>query len=209
VSYAVRNIAWLRALSIVAGLFAIPYFLFREVSDWSAIFWQGLFISVNIVNLIDIYVKRKPLQLNEKEKDLHSTVCMDLSSYQLRKLVRAGNWQTIQEGEMLTRLGKPVETLWLLTRGYADVSIGGRTVMVLAENNFIGEMSFLSGEVATADVKAGKQLHCLVWSQEELTVLFAGAPEIASLFRGILSKDIVQKLKLHALEKAASERQSG
>jgi len=56
-------------------------------------------------------------------------------------------------------------------------------------------MSFLTGDTATADVRASEPSRVLVWSQERLNELLDKRPTLAFKIRGILGRDVVGKLR--------------
>lgn len=57
-SYAVKDIRWLRCLTIVATALCIPYYL--AFSRYEAIMWSGLFLAINITRLV--LLVRKPCE---------------------------------------------------------------------------------------------------------------------------------------------------
>ena len=201
-SYSVRSMIWLRILSILAASLAIPYFLFRETSDWSAILWQSLYILVNTINLIDLVIKMRPFKLTQEEQFLQEGVLKTLSSSQIRNLVNKGTWQSYDSGEKLISFNQPVDKLILITQGNADARIEGTSVMTVKGGDFIGEMSFLTGNAASADVVAGQNLRALAWKQDELKAYLTKESKVDALLQGILSSNVVKKLNQHAIEKA-------
>lgn len=68
---------------------------------------------------------------------------------------------------------------------------------LIGPKQFIGEMSFLTGHRATADVVATDTCRVLVWSQESLSEALAKLPGLAFKIRGILGRDVVAKLRAH------------
>lgn len=76
-----------------------------------------------------------------------------------------------------------------------DVFVEDRVIARLTPGQFIGEMSFLTGDKATADVRASEPSRVLVWSQEHLNELFNKKATLAFKIRGILGRDVVGKLR--------------
>ena len=73
--------------------------------------------------------------------------------------------------------------------------------MTVTGGDFIGEMSFLTGNAASADVEA-QNLRALVWKQDELKAYLSKESKVEALLQGVLSSNVVKKLNQHAIEKA-------
>ena len=61
ISYLVRDILWLRVLTIFAGLSLLPFYC--HCSDhilWAPIGWNALFISVNLIQIGILLRERRP-----------------------------------------------------------------------------------------------------------------------------------------------------
>jgi hypothetical protein len=69
-----------------------------------------------------------------------------------RHLVDQGVWISGKAGDMLTREGEPVDHLYYLAEGAAQVLCRGVEVGRCGAGDLIGELTVLSGETATATV---------------------------------------------------------
>ena len=58
-SYFVRDILWLRVLTVVAALCLIPYFYFRAAPIMPVIYWNAFFIALNIYWIIRLMAERR------------------------------------------------------------------------------------------------------------------------------------------------------
>ena len=58
-SYYVRDILWLRVLTVVAALCLIPYFYFRAAPIMPVIYWNAFFIVLNVYWIIRLVAERK------------------------------------------------------------------------------------------------------------------------------------------------------
>ena len=70
-----------------------------------------------------------------------------------RALLNLGSWETLKAGTQLTTRGERPHDLVFLSRGEAIVSIADHRVARIPEGHFIGEMSLLGDELASADVR--------------------------------------------------------
>ncbi len=64
-SYSVRDILWLRILTVVAALFLIGYFYFRADPLLAAIYWNLLFIALNLFWIGRLLWERRPIKLSQ------------------------------------------------------------------------------------------------------------------------------------------------
>lgn len=197
-SYLVRDILWLRVLSVAAGLSLLPYYCNCGSHPlWAPITWNLLFTFVNLVQIAVLVAERWPRRLAGPERDLHESVFSDLSVGEFLRLVKKGSWRTVPAGERVVEQGTVVGDMMILTEGRMEVRVDGRVIADLEPRQFIGEMSFLSGNRAAADVVAVEACRVLAWPQPLLTKLFEKNPGLAFKIRGVLGRDMVAKLRAH------------
>ena len=197
-SYLVRDILWLRVLTILAGLSLVPFYC--HCSDhilWAPIAWNVLFMTVNVVQIGILLRERRPRRLGGAEQELYDTVFADLAPGEFRRLMTVAQWRDISTGSMIVEQDSVVADMMVLKQGGFDVRVGDRVIARLQPGQFIGEMSFISGEKATADVVATEPSLVLVWAQESLNSLLEKKPSLAFKIRGILGRDVVAKLRSH------------
>jgi CRP-like cAMP-binding protein len=195
-SYLVRDILWLRILTIFAGLSLLPFYC--NCSDhvlWAPIIWNLLFMAVNSVQIAILLRERRPKPLGGSEQELYDKVFADLAPGEFRRLLRHGDWKDVEAGTLLVQKDTVVSDMMVLKQGAMDVFVEDRVIARLTPGQFIGEMSFLTGDKATADVRASQPSRVLVWSQERLNELLDNKATLAFKIRGILGRDVVGKLR--------------
>src|SRR6516164_5723253 len=69
-SYSVRDILWLRILTIVAGVLLIPYYYLQSKPLWIAISWNLVFVGINLFWVARLLLERRSVQLTEDEQRL-------------------------------------------------------------------------------------------------------------------------------------------
>ena len=197
-SYLVRDILWLRVLTILAGLSLLPFY--GSCSDhilWAPIAWNLVFMTVNLVQIGILIHERRPQLLAGPEQALYRQVFPDLTPGEFRRLMKLGEWREIANGSTIVRRDSVVLDMLVLREGRLEVRAAGGVIAQLKPGQFVGEMSFLSGEKATADVIATEPSRVLAWSQESLNELLEKKPALAFKIRGILGRDVVAKLRAH------------
>ena len=198
ISYLVRDILWLRVLTIFAGLSLLPFYC--HCSDhvlWAPIGWNALFISVNLIQIGILLRERRPRRLDGPEQELYDNVFSELTPGEFRQLLKVGEWREIETGTTVVQRDTVVRDIQVLQRGALEVRSAGGVIDRDTPGQFVGEMSFLSGEKATADVVAIEPSLVFVWPQESLNKLLDKKPALAFKIRGILSLDVVAKLRNH------------
>ncbi len=118
----------------------------------------------------------------------------------VKRLLRCGTWRTFEAKETLVHQGVHLDRLILIEKGEAVVLLGGRIVSRLSTGKFVGEISYLSGEMATATVVATEPTHCLIWRKEALGKLLERRPELVSVIHAAIGKDLVAKTAARNLE---------
>ena len=196
-SYLVTNMYWLRALAIVAlSLEGIYFYFSANTQLWVGIGWIVVFVSINIVQLAIMGQNRLRIHFNADERLLYRSRFSRLDPVAFDQLARSGAWQDLPAGTVLAREGSDVECLYLLVRGTARVDSAGRTVATLQPGSFAGEMSFLSGEPATATVTALEPCRVFSVPQERLHLLLQKHEGINLVLQELFGHDLVHKLRV-------------
>lgn len=193
-AYLVRDMAWLRAITILAASSTLPYFYFQATPLYSAMGWQITFILINAFNLTLLLLQRRPIQLSEKEAWLHKTTLRLLKPRMMRKLLQQGQEQQAAPGERLISQGQKLDTLLLLLSGKVSIHIDGQPRATLQPGDFMGEMSFITGQVTSADVVAQEDVEFIEWPRATLERLYLRNPQIKDALQGAIGMDLANKL---------------
>jgi Popeye protein conserved region len=203
-SYLVKDILWLRVLTVVAGLLLLPYYFMQPVPLWPAIAWSGVFLAVNVVQIKVLLFERRPIHLTDDERRLYQLVFKNLSPRQFARLLRLGAWQDVEPTTRVIEHGAPLERLIVVSAGELSVEADGQRKAVLGAGQFAGEMSFVTGEIPLADVVATGPARLLVWKSPDLARFLAGKEELRLALHTAIGADLVRKLRGSAAEPAAA-----
>ena len=194
-SFLVKDILWLRVVSILASLFSVFYNYFIPIEPmWLAINWNIVFVLVNIYHIAIIIYEKRPVHMDDKNNELYETLFKDLTPVEYLKISKAAIWKTFKSGEVLTRQEHLVPDLVLIYNGTIDVSVGGKKVAVLKDGQFVGEMSFLTEKSATATCIVKHDAECLVWKQREFKELLKRNPSLYFSLQTLLSAQVSSNL---------------
>ena len=74
VSYFTRDILWLRVFTVIAASCLAGYFYFGFISLLPAVYWNLVFIVLNLYWIVRLIFERWRVRLNEAEERLHKPV---------------------------------------------------------------------------------------------------------------------------------------
>jgi hypothetical protein len=193
-----KDVLWLRLLSIAASLTEMAYFYWAPAEPiWVYLFWNGLFVVANSIHVSLLLRENKALSLSPEEYQLKAQLFAGLETALLRKVLRSGRWENVAGGHALTIQGQPVEDLMLIFRGSVAVERDGQRLAQLKDFQFIGEMSFFTGEPASATVTTLSQTRLFRWSQRQLHFLLENHPKLHSQLVSLVNRDLLRKLNPH------------
>lgn len=195
-SYVVTNMFWLRALAVTSLGFESVYLYFGANSPlWVGIGWNVVFVTINVVMLVLLVRERMRLRLTESEAVLHRGLFADFDPLQFARLLTIGRWVDVPKAARLTIEGQPVDEVLVLARGLAKVDVAGRIVAILQPGAFIGEMSLVTNEHASATVTTLEPSHLFAVPKDKLQALLAKDPALQSGLHRLIGRDLATKLR--------------
>jgi len=198
VSFAVRDVFWLRCLSIAGSLTQIIYELNAEHGRMITVGWHTIFICIHLYRIMRMVLGERAVKFTADERELYGTLFRNFTKLEFMKLMRAGQWKMAEpdsETAVLAREGRTLDSVMLIFHGMADVQVGGKTVAQLRDGQLIGEMSFLTGEPASATVVATQPTRYLAWKKDDLRMLRTRNPSLRFAMDAVIGTDLSRKLK--------------
>ena len=191
-SFLVKDILWLRIVSILASLFSVFYNWVIPIEPmWIAIHWNFVFIILNLYHIAVIIYEKRPIKMAPKDKELYETLFKDLSPVEYLKISKVAQWKKYKSGETIIRQDHLVPDLILIYNGTVDVVVENKKVAELKDGQFVGEMSFLTEKTATATCIVKHDTECLVWKQPEFKDLLKRNPSLYYTIQSLLSNQLV------------------
>ena len=130
--------------------------------------------------------------------------CLD--DAQLENVLQRARVNHFGRGERVIEEGAPGDSMFILLRGTAQVSVAqngaGIRVGVLRSGDCFGEMSLLTGEPRTATVRAEGDCEVLEISKSVMAEVFQSAPECLNQLSELLAK---RKLETEGIVKDATQ----
>ena len=113
---------------------------------------QGSWIVLSLVGIARFYILSHMARFSDEEKHLLENAFPNLDKVTSRKLLNLGSWRSAEPNEVLTEIGIPIPYLCFLTEGSASVFVNDRKVADVKSDTYIGDITALSGDPATATV---------------------------------------------------------
>ncbi|NOZ31553.1 MAG: cyclic nucleotide-binding domain-containing protein [Alphaproteobacteria bacterium] len=202
-SMMMRNIVWLRVLAIASALATIYYrsvFVFDPVS----IVWQVIFISVNVIQLAIIAMENRRIRLENREQDFLNRAFPQVRKSSARALLTIGKWVELAKDSLLTVQGGPVNRLQFVSAGRVRIEKDGVPVAICGPGDFVGEMSFITGEPATATAIADDAVTILAFERPILHKLLDADTELRLALETSFNRNLVEKLAKSNAAKSTS-----
>jgi hypothetical protein len=194
ISYLVKDILWLRLLTVVAGSVLLAYYVLLPVPLWAAIGWNVVFLAINLRQIRVLLLERRPVRLTPDELRLHQLAFRSLTQREFAKLLRIARWESIAADHRFVSKGQPLDRIMVIADGRACVEIAGATGVELRPGCFVGEMSFLTGQTPNADVVATEPTRLVTWPQSELKAFLGRDAELRAIVQMAIGEDLVAKL---------------
>ena len=193
ISYLVRDILWLRFLTVIAGATLLPYFYVNNL--WPPIIWGFVFIAVNLWQIRVLLLERRPVQLSEIEQHLYLMTFRALKPREFLKLLKIATWKKAEPEDHLVESGQELDNMMVVYSGSLDVEVNGKSVATLDEGCFVGEIAFLTGEQPSANVVVTESTSYVSWPSKQLHEFLASNPELRASWQFLIGADLAAKLK--------------
>jgi hypothetical protein len=195
-SYLVKDILWLRFITIVAGFVLLASYVLRPAPDWPAVYWNLLFSAINGYQIVLLLLERKPVLLTADEQEVYKLAFRSLTLREFAKLMKLAQWEAAPTGTHIVESGKAPDRMLVIVDGEAAVEVGGRAVARLRSGQFAGEMSFLTGKAPNADVVAVAPTRYVSWKQTELKTALERSADLRAAWQMVIGTDLVGKLQV-------------
>ncbi len=194
-SYLLKDILWLRVLTVIAATCLIPFFYFRPEPLLIAIYWNIVFTGINLYQIWVLLLERRPVSLSQKEQVLYQAAFRSLTPREFLKLINIASWKTAESGEQLVNEGEVSDKVLVIYEGKVSIVANNESIAFIGDGYFVGEMSFLTGEPTAAGAVADEPTEYVCWSVSELQTFLSKHPELLSAFQRVISQDLVHKLR--------------
>ena len=194
-AFMVRDILWLRILTVVAAACLIPYFYFQPEPLLTPIYWNLVFTALNIFWITRLLLERRPVKLNEEEQRLCELVFRTMTPREMIKILKLASWQSAVAGECFVERGKPLDRLMVIYSGKACVEVDGKNVTELQPGQFIGSISYITEETAPANIVSLEPTRYVSWPKSKLQDFMKKNPDLHTALKTTLAIDLTRWLQ--------------
>ncbi len=211
VSYTMRDIKWLRIITVIAC--SVDLFIYYNIRPGQPLWVQFLFtigfIAINAYQLVLIYRESRQVHFAGDEAFLYRTVFNAMTPGEFKRLLGIGRLESADAGSTLLHHGERVAAVSVLVSGSAAIFVERRLLGMVRPGGFVGEMSYVSGQPASADVVVEEPTRVFTLPCAELDRLREAYPDMYIKITGIFGKDIAEKLRSTSQSLHASNASSG
>ena len=173
-SYIMRDILWLRVLTVVSLGFEVPYFYFQPDPLWDGIGWDAAFILINVYWIGRLAYERRPVNFTADQKRVWETALHRLHPRHARKLFKLAEIKSVAAKETIATRGETLHELSLITEGKAELRLNQQKIEELGPGHFIGSASFLERNQdfpQFGTIVAVEPTRMMTWNKDQLAKL--------------------------------------
>ncbi len=191
----ISNVYWLRFATLTGSVAALLYYLFFiDTIQWHYLVFAVVFIGANFHKMWRLHQAKSYLHFSQNELLLHQQVFSDLSPEHYMALMKIAVWRDVHAGEVLIKRGESVAYLSLIFKGIVKVDVGSNHYIQIRDGQFIGEMSYVSGNPGSGTVVAQEQSILVEWPQVVLKEMISQNNVIGNCFQTLFNADLMKKL---------------
>ncbi len=194
-SYIVRDILWLRILTVIAAMCLMPYFYFQSVPIMTPIYWNVGFTILNVFWIVLLLLERRPIRLSAEEEQLCELVFRTMTPREMMRILRIATWKTADIDECFIDRGSKLDELIVIYSGKACVKAHGEAVAEILPGQFIGSISYITEETAPADIVALEATRYVTWPKTKLKSFMEKNTELHAALQKTLAIDLARSLQ--------------
>lgn len=192
--YLFRDQLALRLLLLCGTVFyGLYYYLHPAIPLWEAIGWSMALAAANIAGCVALIMDRRRLRGSDAELELYAAL-PGLNPGEFRRLMRFARIEVFDRDTPIVTQGGAPDALRYLLDGPLRIEVDGAP-REAPPQGFIGEISFISGGVATATVTAGAGARLVAWPVAPLRALMARDPIYEHAFSRAFGATLAEKIR--------------
>ena len=186
----VRNI---RILCLAAGLFGVLYFIFE--GEWGfGLVLAATFLIVNAVRFNELLSRAREGTISSEERELFDHVMQIEDPGKQSRLRDLMTWSDEEVGETLIMQDQIDPPLIYIASGRAAIIRDDVIVSECGAGEFVGEMSQISGNLASATVKVTHPMRMARLDRDALAQLTQSLPEIGRAVDNAFNRSLAVKV---------------
>jgi hypothetical protein len=193
VSMLMRRMVWLRVFAVASGLTKIVYRAFF-VLDPVSVLWETVFVLVNVGQLLLIWYYEYHHRFEEEQHHFAQSMPEGVERSAIKRLLEYSDLVRKAPGEVITEEGAAVTHLLYIADGIVKIEKGDRVVAICGPGDYIGELSFLTGNPASATATVVKPTRLLAFEQAKLAAAIENDAQLRRTLESALNRNLAGKL---------------
>lgn len=190
-----RNELLMRVLILVGTAFYIIYYYFISSAPlWDAILTSMVIGAANIWVICAILIERTTFTMSPKMVALYRSF-PTFNPGQFRKIMKTAQWVIAEEDTQITKAGVHLDHLFMVVSGNMVLRRDG-VASHIGPGHFVGEISYLIGGPASADVFAEKGTEYVFWERSLLAKQTKKSLALSNALDALLNRDVARKLAI-------------
>ena len=192
-SMLMRTMTKLRIIAVFAGVVSAIYGYFW-LNDPVTVFWEVIFVATNLIQLLILAWENKRASFTEDEQRFYDAAIPGLEKAHAKRLLKIGEWYNAPAGDVLTSESECPNYLMFIAGGAVTIEKGGMIVGVCGHHDFVGEISFMSSQPATATATVANSARILRFERGQLRKLLSKDRDIRQALENSFNRNLVDKL---------------
>lgn len=190
VPHQVRSI---RLVALVAGLAAVVHFAAQGGFSAGLAIALG-FVLINALRLLELHRRARSGTMTSEERELFDHVMQIENPSRQNRLKDLMIWRDVGVGERLIEQGQQEPPLIYIASGRAAIVRDGEVVSECGPGEFVGEMSHISGERASATVSVTHTMRMARLDRDALAQLARSLPEVGRAVDSAFNRSLAVKV---------------
>ena len=191
-SYSVRDILWLRILTVIASALLIPYYAMQPVPLTAAIEWNVLFMAINCYWIVRLLIERRPVHFTPDEARLRQLSFASLTPPEARDLFAMGAWGDLDPETSLLKHDRDGSRFSVILRGDSDVIYRGTKISQLGAGQFVGTIDLQAEAMGDFEVWTRTATRVMCWPRDRLQSFLAPRPDVALALERSVGFDVAR-----------------
>ncbi|MEM7779854.1 MAG: cyclic nucleotide-binding domain-containing protein [Pseudomonadota bacterium] len=183
----------IRLLALAAGLLALAY-LGMSGGSILALAIAAAFVIVNAMRLAELHRRARRGNMTAEERELFDHVMQMEDPNKQNRLRDLMQWRDVDVGEALIAQDQLDPPLIYIATGRAKIVRDAEIVGECAGGEFVGEMSHISGQRASASVEVTEPMRMAQIDRDALAQLARSVPEIGRAVDSAFNRSLAAKV---------------
>ena len=188
-----HQVRLMRLLLLVGGLFAVLFFAFGGAPGIGLVL-AAVFTLVNAARLYQLWHRARSGSMTREERELFDHVMQIEDPSKQNRLRDLMQWRDVPVGEVLIEQHQIDPPLIYIAMGRVSIKKDGQLVSECGAGEFVGEMSHISGEGASATVTVVHPMRMARLDRDALAQLSQSLPEIGRAVDSAFNRSLAVKV---------------